>query len=314
MSPAAARPQFASSRRLTITAATLVALSLAHAVISSPAQARDQAGVSSAVRGDVKRISQGDAVGVAVSSGDPIYRYDRITSGPDAGLQVMLLDETTLTIGPNSSITITEFVYDPSTGAGKVAAAIGNGFFRFVSGRVAHHNPADMTVSLPVATIGVRGTIVFGETTETGAIVGLAGPGGENNTGDKVAGVDVITRDGTAQLRRTGWGAIVIPGVAPVAQPLPLDTISRLLDAVAPRVTPPGHLPNATRAQLQLSPGSSASMLTGQTRALGSASGALTNGIQNADSALSQTTVAALQQPAPANANADSHRGPPAFH
>jgi len=232
MSPAAAKPQFASSRRLTITAATLVALSFGHAVISSPAQARDQAGVSSAVRGDVKRISQGDAVGVAVASGDPIYRYDRITSGSDAGLQVMLLDETTLTIGPNSSITITEFVYDPSTGAGKVAAAIGNGFFRFVSGRVAHHNPTDMTVSLPVATIGVRGTIVFGETTETGAIVGLAGPGGENNTGDKVAGVDVITRDGTAQLRRTGWGAIVIPGVAPVAQPLPLDTISRLLDAV----------------------------------------------------------------------------------
>src|SRR5260370_41623115 len=120
--------------------------------------------------------------------------------------------------------------------------------------RIPTHIAADMTVSLPVATIGVRGTIVFGETTDKGAIVGLAGPGGENNTGDKVAGVDVITRDGTAQLRRTGWGALVVPGIAPAAQPLPLDTIARLLDAVAPRAIPPAREPMTKWVQHLLLP------------------------------------------------------------
>ncbi len=105
-----------------------------------------------------------------------------------------------------------------------------------------------------------------------------------------------------------------MPGIAPVAQPLPLDTIARLLDAVAPRATAPARVPSTARAQLPLLPGNSASMLTGQTRALGGASGALTNGIQNADAGLSQTTVLALQQPALANGSADVRRGPPTFH
>src|SRR5260370_42421041 len=98
----------------------------------APAWALDRAGISAAVHGTVTRVNQGEPVGVALASGDPIYRFDRITSGPDSGLQVMLLDQTTLTLGPNSNITITEFIYEPSSGAGKVAASIGKGVLRFV--------------------------------------------------------------------------------------------------------------------------------------------------------------------------------------
>ena len=44
--------------------------------------------------------------------------------GPAAGLQIMLLDGTTFSVGPNSSMVIDEFVFDPSSGTGKLTASI----------------------------------------------------------------------------------------------------------------------------------------------------------------------------------------------
>jgi len=168
-----------------------------------------QAGVSAAVHGQVAlaRASQ-NVVGKRVKSGDPIFLGDAITSGKESGLQVMLLDETVFTIGPNSEISIDEFVYDPSTGSGKIAASVAKGAFRFITGKIARKRPEDMTVRLPTATIGIRGTIVAGvvrtapgddptadavfkqlQKDSPGAenardFVILLGPGHENNTND----------------------------------------------------------------------------------------------------------------------------------
>jgi hypothetical protein len=169
-----------------------------------------QAGVSAAVRGQVAlaRASQ-NIVGKQVQSGDPIFLGDAITSGKASGLQVMLLDETVFTIGPNSEISIDEFVYDPSTNAGKITASVAKGAFRFITGKIARKRPEDMTVRLPTATIGIRGTIVAGvvrgkpgadpaadavfsqltkdapSAEDARDFVILLGPGNENNTNDR---------------------------------------------------------------------------------------------------------------------------------
>jgi hypothetical protein len=66
-------------------------------------------------------------------------------------------------------------------------------------------------------------------------VVGLVGPGPGNNTHDKVAGIDVITQNGTAEIRRPGWGAIIEGGRAPQVQQLPKSTINGILNGVAPR-------------------------------------------------------------------------------
>ena len=53
---------------------------------------------------------------------------------------------------------IDEFVYDPDNSVRKVAVRVTKGIFRWVTGKVARKDPASMRVTLPVGTIGIRGT------------------------------------------------------------------------------------------------------------------------------------------------------------
>lgn len=103
-----------------------------------------QAGVAAAVRGQVEIAERSGAVGRLVKSGEPIFLGNAIKSGAESGLQILLLDETTFTIGPNSELTIDEFVFDPKTSVGKVSASVAKGVFRFVTGKVARDQPANM--------------------------------------------------------------------------------------------------------------------------------------------------------------------------
>jgi hypothetical protein len=219
---------------VSVLAATVLMLANA-----APAMAQQQAGVSAAVRGQValSRASQ-NIVGKKVGSGEAIFLGDAITSGKNSGMQVMLLDETIFTIGPNSAMSIDEFVYDPSTNAGKVAASVTKGVFRFITGKIARKRPEDMTVRLPTATIGIRGTIVAGAV-RSGAgdaavdklfdglrgkapgaenardFVVLLGPGNENNTNDK-GGEFVFTPGGVQQAATGGNAGSLLAQVAGV--------------------------------------------------------------------------------------------------
>jgi len=188
----------------------------------------------------------------------------------------MLLDQTTFTIGPDSFVRIDEFVYDPNTGAGKLTASIGKGVFRFVSGKIAAAHPQDMTVKLPVATIGVRGTMVYGTTDENRAIVVLAGAGPDNNAGERTAGIDVITPEGTAEVRRPGYGAIIERGKPPVVLKLLPATVQSILAGVAPRepVQPVPLPPGVQAAALKAANARTANRASGQSTAAAAPSAA----------------------------------------
>ncbi len=160
--------------------------------------AQQQAGVAAAVRGRVEIAMTAGAVGREVKSGEPIFLGNAIKSAADSGMQIMLLDQTTFTIGPNSEITIDQFVFDPSNNSGKVAASVAKGVFRFVTGKVAQQSPSDMTIRLPTGNIGIRGTIAVGSI-EPGTNgqppkqeVVLLGPG-TNREGSARVGAIVLT-------------------------------------------------------------------------------------------------------------------------
>lgn len=77
-----------------------------------------QAGVAAAVRGNVTLVAAiapqpERVVGQALGSGDKIFLGDNIETGPNSGMQIMLLDETIFTIGPSAGMVIDTFVYDP---------------------------------------------------------------------------------------------------------------------------------------------------------------------------------------------------------
>src|SRR5262249_55901054 len=90
--------------------------------------------------------------------GDGVFQNEIIGTNDVSSSQLLFLDETTLTVGPNSNVTLDEFVYDPRPGASKVTMTIGKGVTRFVTG-VLQSNSYE--IRTPTATIGVRGTILL---------------------------------------------------------------------------------------------------------------------------------------------------------
>jgi hypothetical protein len=66
----------------------------------------------------------------------PITMGSRIVTGPNARLDLTLLDDTRFIIGPNSDFVVDEFVYDPSSSVAKVTASLAKGLFRWVTGKL----------------------------------------------------------------------------------------------------------------------------------------------------------------------------------
>ena len=221
-----------ASFRALILGAAIAAPVTAHAQ-SSP----QQAGVAAAVRGEVLLAAataglDRDVVGRNVASGDEIFLGDMIESGPNSGLQIMLLDETIFTIGPSAAMTIDTFVYDPATGAGEVTTQVLKGAFRFVSGKVAKNEPSKMNVKTPVGTIGIRGTSAAGVITPidpnspggpvTGTFI-LLGPGAGNNAGERAGRILVTNGQTTVEITRSGFGTVVSGPDLPPGTPVRID-------------------------------------------------------------------------------------------
>jgi hypothetical protein len=200
------------------------------------AQTGTKAGVAAAVRGPVQQVSfrtpQAN-VGRNVGSGDEIFLGDRIVTGPNAGLQIMLLDGTTFSVGPNSSMVIDEFVYNPANGTGKIAASVTRGTLRLISGRIARQEGENIKIKLPTATVGVRGSMVVFSGGPNGFFIGLFGVG-PNNTGDRPQSLVSVLINGTLyEIFRAGWGCTISPS-DPTCTPQPVgpEFIQQLLGQI----------------------------------------------------------------------------------
>ena len=207
-----------------------------------------QIGVAGAVSGQVQIASPG-AVGIVAQSGKPIYLGDVVTTDAGGRLQIMLLDETIFTIGPNSSLVIDEFVYDPATADGTLSAEVLKGTFRFVTGKIAHKEPKNMKVNLPAGTIGVRGTMVAGRVDGDHSLVVLLGPGPANSVGARIGQIEVgnqvnnVTQ--TVMVTHPGYGTEIAGQNAPPTPPIAIPTqvmVQLQSDLTAP-IRPPSNEP-----------------------------------------------------------------------
>ena len=61
-----------------------------------------------------------------------------------------------MTVGPNSDLTIDQFVYDPKSGTGKLAMSATRGVLRYVGGKLSKQDNA-VTLRTSTATLAVRG-------------------------------------------------------------------------------------------------------------------------------------------------------------
>lgn len=88
---------------------------------------------------------------------DQLVQNERISTTADGGGQILFLDQTSLTISPNSDIVLDEYVYDPDAQSGRIGVSVARGALRLVGGRITKTGVASVTT--PTATIGIRGGI-----------------------------------------------------------------------------------------------------------------------------------------------------------
>jgi hypothetical protein len=128
------------------------------ALLASSAAAEDSGRIATikTLKGDA-RVTGPDG-GVAATVGGAVRQNDTLETGPDGALGVTFIDNTTLSMGPRSRITMTKVVYDPQQRDFAFATSIVRGTFMFVSGSIARLAPQAVRITTPVSTIGIRGT------------------------------------------------------------------------------------------------------------------------------------------------------------
>lgn len=94
-----------------------------------------------------------------ITIGQSIAHKERIQTKSSGSVQLLFLDKTSMTIGPNSDLTIDEYVYDPSANTGKLAATLSKGALRFVGGQISHNGDAEIKTAS--ALIGIRGGVMI---------------------------------------------------------------------------------------------------------------------------------------------------------
>lgn len=146
--------------------------------VSVPAHAA-RIGVASVVKNQVN-----GSVAGTINVGTGVSENEVISTGVESSTQLLFRDETSLTIGPSSKLTLDRFVYNPNTRAGDVVVNVLQGTFRFVSGSA---KPGGYTIKTPAASIGLRGTVIEGFINALGELLLVIVEGA----------VDVITADGT---------------------------------------------------------------------------------------------------------------------
>jgi hypothetical protein len=118
--------------------------------------ATDDAGTIKTVRGDVRIERAGS--GIEARVGEPVFAGDRVRVTGEGAIGISMRDETLLSLGPNSTMVVNGFAYNPTTREGAVETSILRGTMRYITGLIGRRNPEAIKVNTPTATIGIRGT------------------------------------------------------------------------------------------------------------------------------------------------------------
>jgi hypothetical protein len=94
----------------------------------------------------------------AARVGDAVYLNDVLETGLDGSMGVTFKDESRLSLGADTSITVDEFVYVPENNEASFLTKMTRGTLLFVSGLIAKSSPEAAKVETPEGTIGIRGT------------------------------------------------------------------------------------------------------------------------------------------------------------
>ena len=167
--------------------------------------ANDVIGVISAGIGDITNQKN-----EKLETGSKIYFGDTIIVKAQSNAQILLLDETALTVGEQSELTIDDFVYDPKSKVGKIVSNIKIGTVRIITGEISNQNPDNLKVNIPTGSVGARGTefVVVTESDKKSTVV-LLGPGKKNTLGMVPGILNISDGINTVNVTTPGFQSVV---------------------------------------------------------------------------------------------------------
>src|ERR1700736_5439837 len=130
-------------------------LALAVALAAGPVHAQTRVGEAAVVKNEVVRVAASATTQINV--GDGLLRDEVVRTGLDSATRLVMADSTNLSLGPNATLKLDRAVFDDEHHYRDVAVRLTSGAFRFVTG---HSEKAAYKITTPLATIGVRGTIL----------------------------------------------------------------------------------------------------------------------------------------------------------
>jgi hypothetical protein len=134
---------------------TIAALCLAAGLMANPAHAQTRVGEAAVIQNEVVRV-MGSATS-QINVGDGVLRDEIVRTGLASAARLVMADSTNLSLGPSATIKLDRTVFDDEHSYRDIAIRLTTGAFRFVTG---HSEKTAYKITTPLATIGVRGTVL----------------------------------------------------------------------------------------------------------------------------------------------------------
>lgn len=146
------------ARRQTIAFAAWLAIGAG--TLAAPAHAENAAasiGTVKSVRGQAWIV-----IGARTETAAPgarLYEGSALRTGPgESTIGIALKDNTLISLGPSSEISLDEYRFAPAEGALALVVGMTRGTMEFLTGMIARLRPDAVVVNTPTGTLGVRGT------------------------------------------------------------------------------------------------------------------------------------------------------------
>jgi hypothetical protein len=106
---------------------------------------------------------------IAAVVGMPVRESDKLVTGADGTVGVTFADNSLLSVGPNSTLAVDRFAFNPSTHEGQFDASLHRGTLAVISGKMVKQSPEAMKIRTPASILGVRGTEFVVKVADPGA-------------------------------------------------------------------------------------------------------------------------------------------------
>ena len=132
-----------------LAAALLIGLAAAQPALAEIGRVKRSAGAAVVQRGAAK---------LPAAPGFQLEKGDTLVTGKDGRMALTFIDNTRFALGPNSRVSVSEYLFDRRTQRGQFVTQVNRGSLAVVSGQIAKSDRDAMKVRTPTSLLGVRGT------------------------------------------------------------------------------------------------------------------------------------------------------------